>query len=247
MFHAAEVTRSLSKVFKLNDCYTTSESYLVRQIVFHPKPAKAEQKRSRHLEDAKAEAERLVQKACSEAKRILQSAKEEADDIRERARSIAYEEGFIAGKKEAQKQTENILAQANELLEMMVKEKYDIISGLERQIIALCIKISEKIIGQQIKLDQKKFLSIISEAIKKAAGAENVTILVSPGQYDNVAEYKQALLSKANGIKSIDIFKNNLLGELDCLIETECGAVDSSVSTQLEKISQLFEVSENCV
>jgi len=195
--------------------------------------------------DDKEKAEEMLQTAMNKAEQIILDAKKEAELFKEKIRQDAYELGYEEGKAEGSKKFESIIQDANNMLKQIIDEKYVMISELEPDIMRVCVKIAEKILKQQIKLDENKFSTIITNAIQKASDTENMNIYVSHEQFDRVNEMKDSFLAKARKVKNIEIFRDEILESLGCLIETDCEVIDLGIMSQIKKIEQAFKIQES--
>lgn len=193
-------------------------------------------------EEPEIEAKKILQESKKEAESIVLNAKSQVSSIMNKARNEGYENGYKEGYEAGQKELQRANLEAKEILRQMLEEKYNLLSGLEPKIAELCLSIASKIIYRQIQLDNSNFLSIISNALKKAQGSERAKILVGDSQYDNLIESKSYLLSTIKTLKSLEIVKDKLLSDTDCIIETECGLIDVGVETQIDSIKKIFDL-----
>lgn len=246
----AEVTRSLYKVHKSYECVTDEDRYCIKHIVIDTTKNNYQSSSATISDEMQIDEEEIatdiIQKAQCEAEEIILRAKQEANAMIEKIKQDAYEIGYNEGKKQGVQDVDANIEQAKDILNAMMQEKYNLITDLEPELVGLSIKIAEKIIGEQLNIDDTKYLSFISNAVKKASGSE-ISIFVHPKQFEKISELKQTLISQSHQIKSLSIFKKEVLDEFDCLIETDNGTIDAGVVTQIQKIEQAFELKESCV
>lgn len=247
-----EVTRSLYKVHKSNEYVTTEDCFFIKQIVIELPKENYRNNQKDHMSpqelqtNAEEEAENLISNAKAKAEEIILKAKQEAEAVSETIKQSAYDEGYQTGKNEGYNEIGGKIEDAKDILKKMVQEKNELINDLKPDIVKLSIKIAEKIIQEQLDIDDKKYLSFISNAVKKASGSE-ISIFVNPKQFERIDELKEMLLSQASQIKKIEILKKETIDELDFIIETETGLIDAGVTPQIKKIEQAFELKESCI
>lgn len=188
------------------------------------------------LENARKEAERIINEARINAEAILESAHEKVAEQAREAERAAKEEGYRHGEALARQHYQNLIAEAEELRQK-AKEIYDnTISGLESEIVELIIQIAKKVVGTELSQNRDVILGLIRTALSAVSSAEIITICVCADDYDYVIENKDRVLEGVKGIRDFEIKKDNSLKKGECIIDTGFGTVDSSLETQLQAV-----------
>lgn len=192
------------------------------------------------LEEVKKEKDDKLLLAKEEFDNILGDAYNQADSIKESSRNEGYDtgynEGLVNGYNEAQSFIDEALAikgKYNSKYEGL-KEEFD---GESYNII---ISTVEKILNKHVSEDYDLIKNIVEKAIAKCAFTMNLTLRVSPEDFDSAVSYKSYILSLTENIDHIDIKPDGALQRGSCIIDTDAGSVDSSVHTQFEIIRNKF-------
>jgi type III secretion system HrpE/YscL family protein len=176
----------------------------------------------RQIVDARAEARSIVSKAEKDAAAIRESAETFARETRE----AAYREGYEAA-----------LQEWNSLL-IDVREKRDnALSSVERDVLRLAVKIAGKIIGHELKRDRGTIADIVANALRNARRNEMITVRVNPAELTLVEAHREKL-DPANRLQFLDIVADPRVSAGGCIIESDSGAVDAQLETQLRVLER---------
>lgn len=172
----------------------------------------------------------------------------EAEENFKREMENQYKIGFEDGYTTAQNELE---MRFTEELVQKSQDFYNILSNLDQKfleyeetfykmVLATSKKISEKILQKEINIESclENNLSI---ALKKVVGANNITVKLSPKEFDNVIddENKFMILKEFNKLK---IEKDNSVMPGGCVIETDVGNIDARISSQVNEIIKQIEL-----
>ena len=123
------------------------------------------------LLQAKREAEHLVAEAKKQADLILQTALEDRDSLRETLEKsikeevipLAHAEGYDKGLTDAKEEAEKIRMQAKKYLQFAESALKDEFQRVDKELLSLCIKISERIIHSSLSLEPSRLLNVIRD------------------------------------------------------------------------------------
>lgn len=202
----------------------------------------------------------IIKEANDEAIKIINSAKRnslsEITELKNRGYEEGYNAGFEIGKnkgfeegykeayikvsEELSKQNENKIKELNEMLEMIEKDKQNIISEYKDDLAKLSIDIAEKIIKKKFDPIDDDITNIIVNLIRDYKNVEWIKIYISD---KDAAKHIEADRSLINEIKKVakDI-KIESLKELDqgsLIIETPDTIVDAGINTQLKNLRDI--------
>ncbi|MET0649320.1 MAG: type III secretion system stator protein SctL [Pyrinomonadaceae bacterium] len=176
---------------------------------------------------------RAVAEARAEARRILADANREAEESRERAkqeatelREAAYQEGREAA-----------LAELNFILIEAHERRDAALSGAERDVLRLAVKLAEKIIGREIERDDATLADIVSAALRHARQQEALTVRVNPADLPRVQAHRDRL-DPSGRARFIDLVADPRVAHGGCVIEGESGTVDARLDTQLRVLER---------
>jgi flagellar biosynthesis/type III secretory pathway protein FliH len=198
-----------------------------------------------HLQAAYDE---LVAAAQEEVAMLLQDARDNASAIVSRAetsakelKAAAAEEGYGEGLAHAQDEVKDLFTRAqadiDATLETAVRERDNMIAQMEPKLYKVAIDIAEKILGYELENNENAYLSILKSALGNVKAENHVTLRVNPSEYVRFFKSREVTLHTAAGSITAEVVNDPTVGYGGCLIETESGAIDAGVDTQLEQMS----------
>jgi len=192
------------------------------------------------LENARLEAEGILQKASEEANRMLEEARYKIAAFMLEAEQQAKEEGYKNGEALARQHYQSLLDEA-EALRLQAREVLEnTVSGLEEEMVNTVLEIGRKIIGMELSQNRDVILGLIRTALLGSSVSDEIVIHVSPDDYEYVEENKDKLIINGKSNRNIKIYEDCAMKKGECYVETGYGSVDSSIETQFESIERSF-------
>lgn len=171
--------------------------------------------------------------AREEAARILEEAEEFAAEIRREAQEDAENlraEAYQDGVEKAVAEFEQNLLDVREIRERVWRET-------EQDLLRLAIRLTEKILGRELKADKKAVADIVATALQNARQQEKLTIRVNPSDLPTV-EKEIENLARTGRTQFLDFIADPRVSEGGCLIESEVGTIDARLETQLRVLER---------
>jgi flagellar assembly protein FliH len=188
------------------------------------------------LINATRKSEAIIKDALDEAEGIVRAAEErakkEAEVIIETARVMGHKEGI----ENAQEEAEAIRTQAQAVLERANNERIAAEESLEPDMLDLIVRIVAKLLDVTAAINPQVILNLIKQGLAGATVTGNITVYVSPHDYEIVTNNKEMIMSMADGSIKLDVVKDLSLNPLDCVIETPYGNIDCSLGQQFETL-----------
>ena len=179
---------------------------------------------------------RAAQQAYVEAEHILESARQQAAEIiheaelkGEEMRATRQEEGYKAG-----------LSRWNEALQNAEQLTENITKDAQQQLIKLSVRLAEKIIGEQLRLEPDTVISIVREALTSARRETKLTLRVNPDYLNAVRSHLDRLRSEAGAQREYRVVADPKVQGGGCIIESEIGTIDARLEVQLQVIEELL-------
>jgi len=190
------------------------------------------------LRQAKTEADRLLSDAKKKAELLLQETEEECtslrkqyeDSVRKEVTPLAKAEGYNQGLAEAQKETQKLRNQAKNYLELARCALADEYSRVDKELLALCLKICESITHSALSLEPAKLLNIIRNLALMPHEKQNMKIHISGEDWEWFRELPD------EDMPPYKIIVDESLRAGDTFLECEEGIFDARINSQLEKI-----------
>lgn len=179
-----------------------------------------------------------VMTAFEEAKGIILTARSEATRLRAQAEATRQQ---AVVEKEAERERgfqQGLQAGLAELSEKILEAEFGrekILNEAEPQIIRMVMDIAEKVIGREV--EKGAIVDIVKQAISQAVGRK-VTVRINPQDVPAMKEREKDLMTALDGTQSVSIKEDETIPPGGCVVETEKGAVDARLETQLEAIKK---------
>lgn len=212
-------------------------------------------KRNEAVIEAEKLARDIIDKAELEAAKLLEDEKKKIDtwwetkrvedkEVVELAKKEGYNDGYIAGaaqaEKELREQYYEPLNNAQALLKEAYKIKEEIIQESEPNIIHLSLLIAKKIIGREIEQDPNIITELTRELLKSTKEIEHVSIFVNPDYYIYLYNAREDLSKGINGRVQLLIYPDPSIESAGVVIKTTFETVDAKIDTQLEEIKKIL-------
>lgn len=236
----------------INSVEVTKEKRPMEQVI--PEGIQAEQSPQHNkgdiLKDARTKAAEITNNARIQSEKIKRNAKKEGyqkgyEEGKKEGYDDGKKKGFTEGQEKGRQQgfaaVDKTMEEALEIKRKALKEKERMVKEAEREILQLVLKISDKVLDEQVKTNPEAVLGIVKKALKKCTYSDEVTVKVSPGDYNLVERSKQRLLSKIDGITRLNIVAQEAMPQGSCVLETDAGNIASGVEVQLGKIEEAFK------
>ena len=169
-----------------------------------------------------------------EASALLDAARQKAADM-ERAALEAYEEkkreGYADGLEEGK------LEHAEKMMETIISS-VEFIEGIESTLVNVVNQSIRKIIGEME--DKERIVAIVRNALNVVRGQPKVTVRVAPADEAAVLE-AMAGMTAGGGNSFMTVIADARLERDSCILESELGVVDASLSTQLKALENAFK------
>lgn len=175
--------------------------------------------------------------ALQEAQSIIAAAEQraraltaEAERLHRDAREQGFAEGFEQGRKDAADRAVRL-----------IQESTSVADSLAEEAAKLALAICESIIGEHIAQDPLVVKRLASNAIQEAVVGETVLLLINPAD-DTVIRESIPDLRRLAGGAGITVETESALPRGSCIVRTEFGEVDASISTLLASIAERLGV-----
>lgn len=202
---------------------------------------------------AEIQAEKILEDARQQAQAMMEEcrkrAEEEAQQAKEQAHEEGYRQGYMDGMKKAeiegqaklQEQLEQQSEEVRSFLEKASMAKEQMLEQTKSDMCDLSIAVAEKIIHISLKSSQEVIARMIQMATEKLKRREWVHIYVGGCEAKQLAqitpELNSALAGLSDHVKIIPM-TNDEMGT--CIIEMPDAIIDASVSTQVNNIREML-------
>ncbi len=193
---------------------------------------------------AENEAAKLKAEAKAEADNIIAEAQAERDKIINESKKQGYDTGYEAGYQDGQKEAERLVERMHNILDAVMKRREEILSETEYQIVELVVLMARKIVKIISENQKTVIMNNVLQALKKVKGRGDVTIRVNLEDVKLTTEHTQDFIDRVEAVKSITVVEDTTVEKGGCIVETDFGAIDARISSQLTELEQkILEIS----
>ncbi|MFD1177190.1 FliH/SctL family protein [Paenibacillus puldeungensis] len=229
------------------------ESFSEENNLPSPEDTAAEETRRQMLEDAKEFAERQIREASEQAENILAEAREQIEawwqerrqqdeHLIEAVKSEGFNQGFEEGKVQAEQdlqvKIDEMMGEAEEVLQQAYVEKQRIIQEAEPFLVELSCAIAEKIIDKQLELEPGYATELIKKSLARKREQGVLTLCVAPSYFSFVQAAREELSLSIDSQAELQILPDPTVKDRGCVIRSAFGSIDARIDTQLTEIKK---------
>ncbi len=151
-----------------------------------------------------------------------------------------YAEGFAKGEKEAKQACD---AKAGEILSslqdifMKTSDAWEqLVKKYENQIISLVCRIAEKVVLAKVAIDDKIVRQSIFRAMEKMPEPEEISLHISPDDYEYIEMIKEDFFDKVKGLTSVSLVSDPSVARGGCRIESSKAKIETSIESRLDEV-----------
>ena len=127
------------------------------------------------------------------------------------------------------------LAQLSEKILETELTREKILGDAEPQIIQMVMDIAEKVIGREV--EKGAVVDVVKQAISQAVG-KKITVRINPLDVPFLREREKELFHVVDQTQSVNIKEDEQIPPGGCVVETEMGAVDARLDTQIMAVKK---------
>ena len=193
---------------------------------------------------AEVEAQTLINKNKEEAEQIINNAHSEQKKIFDAAHKEGYDkgldEGYLKGKEEADRLVERL----HKMIDSVQNKRQEILNDTEQQIVDLVILMTRKVVKILSENQKSVVMANVVQALKKVKGRGEITLRVNLADLKLTTEHTKDFINQVETVKGISVVEDSSVDKGGCIIETDFGAVDARIASQLGELeSKILEIS----
>lgn len=192
----------------------------------------------REMEQHQVDSEREIERGKFEAERMIKDAELKVSEIEHEAYKKGYEAGREEGYKEGQAEVMRLIDRLGTVVSTAVDIRDEIINSSEKLMSEMILMISRKVIKDEIVERREVVINNIKEAIKRVKDRDRIDIRVNFADLDMTTAHKDELIKMMESLKKVNIYEDSRVERGGCIIETDVGAIDARISTQLDAIEE---------
>lgn len=184
----------------------------------------------------KEEAERILNDAKCQAEAVLNQAYADAKNIHEEARVQGYADGNAAMQKELEEARLKLLEEFSSKSEALEADYVKKRNEMEHDLVDVILDVFNKVF--HIQFDNKKhiLMHLIDDAILNIEGDRKFRIKVAESNVLFLENHREDILERVGHGIELEFIADSTMDGNECLIETDSGVFDCSLGTQLENL-----------
>jgi flagellar assembly protein FliH len=195
-------------------------------------------------QQAQDDSQKIIEEAEKKATEIIASAKEKMDEQLKNGYNDGFKKGQEAGFKEGNLEAQRLTDRLHTIIERMMDKRQEILAETEQQIVDLVLLMTRKIVKVISENQRNIVVSNVVQALRKVKGRGDVIIRVNLNDVAMTSQHINDFLKTAENIKNITVVEDSTVDRGGCVIETDFGAIDAKIVSQLNEIEQkILEVS----
>ncbi len=198
----------------------------------------AKEKVRKEEESARLESLQIVERAKLEVERMVKEAEMRVADIEHEAYQKGYNAGREIGYREGQGEVRRLIDRLGTILGNAIDVREQIVRESEKLMVEMILMIARKVIKDEIIERKEVVLNNIREALARIKERDRVDIRVNFADLELTTAHKDEIVKMMESLRKVNIYEDSRVDRGGVIIETDVGAIDARISTQLKEIEQ---------
>src|SRR5262245_3178843 len=192
--------------------------------------------------DMRGQANDYLGTVRAEAAKIVQQAHQQAEQIRRQAETAGRKAAEAAIERvldeRVGKRMETLLPALEKLLVEMNNTKAQLLERWEQSSLRVATAIAQRIIRRELAQDPQITLDLISDILRLAAGMTEITLHISPTDYENLGTQVARLANTVGQLAASAVVADPKVSPGGCVVRTKFGEIDGQIESQLKRIEE---------
>ncbi|MCR4734946.1 MAG: flagellar assembly protein FliH [Treponema sp.] len=194
--------------------------------------------------DAEKDAESIIENAKNQAAQIVAQAEAEREKLKNDAYNEGFDSGHADGYEKGAAEVDRLIERMHKMLDAVMQRREEILSDTESQIVELVILMARKVIKILSENQKNVIMANTLAALKKVKTRGEVTLRVNLEDVKLTTANVDEFIKHVENIKGITILEDSSVERGGCIVETDFGAIDARISSQLTELeNKILEVS----
>lgn len=182
--------------------------------------------------------EEMIEQAKLEAEKIIDDARNESNALKRKAYDSAEKEGYSAGYSKGIEETEQLKKSVQQDKVRQEQDYQRELDRIEPMLVDTIVDVVETVF--QIQFAEKKdfVMHLLQATLNKIEGSKDYLIRVSKEDFTVLTENKSDIQLQLPRNASLEIVEDLTLVKNQCLIETDGGVFDCSLDTQFDSLTR---------
>jgi flagellar assembly protein FliH len=180
--------------------------------------------------------------------RVSEKIKELSEKTRQEAFAQGHAEGLQKGHDEAfqefQAESQKRLEQMNAFFQSLEGAKAELFEANREFLMNVIYRVAKTVILKEIATDREYLLRLSRELIERCGLRDNLTLKLHPSDAESIDMLKQGLIQSFSSLRNFSIEISDHVHAGGCILETEWGAIDASLETQLSQVLSTLDAAK---
>lgn len=186
------------------------------------------------------EEEDLMEKRVEE--RVESLAQKTREDAFKQGYADGVKDGHEAAFKKAEVETSKRLAQIDLLISAMEKAKLELFEANRQFLMDVVYRVSKMILLKELATDKEYLVRLTRELIEKTGLRDNLIVKIHPSDANAMDHLRAGLVKSFGNLTNLTIELTDQVEAGGCILETEWGAIDATLQTQLGQLLGSLDV-----
>ena len=188
------------------------------------------------IEEAQEKADRILYEARRDADTLLDEARQQAEALKahyeEEGKKTGYQEGTATAMQEYQAKEAELEMQQQRMAEEYRRKEEE----TEKRVVDCVCDFLEKFFTIQFGDSKELLLHLVDNCMLNIENSKTFLIKVNEEGYEFISQNKDKLQERMGADAQIDIVRDPLMEEGQCIIETDGGVFDCGLDTQMRNL-----------
>lgn len=180
--------------------------------------------------------EQVLEEARQQAEKLLEDARVEGEMIRNEAYETARKKGYDDGYRQGMAETEQMKTEVQEERETLENTYNEKLEAMEPVLVEKVADLMEYVFRVQFSTSRAMIMHILAGALGKINISKEFTIHTSREDVAVVKANHDKILAMVPNAVSVEIIEDPTMTKNQCQIETDGGIYDCSLDIQMEKL-----------
>ncbi len=192
--------------------------------------------------DMRDRADDYLEMVRAEAAKIIQDAHRQAEQVRRQAEVAGRKAGEAVVERMLEEKVarhmDTLLPALERTAAQLDDAKGELLRHWEGAAVRVAAAMAARIIRRELRHDPKIAVGIVTEALRLASGASQITLHVNPGDYEHLGNQIQRLAETICQVSPSNIIADPAISPGGCRVTTQFGEIDQQIESQLRRIEE---------
>ncbi|MDH4263077.1 MAG: flagellar assembly protein FliH [Spirochaetia bacterium] len=198
----------------------------------------SKEKVKREQESTRFEAEQTIERARLEVEKMVKEAEMRTAEIEHEAYQKGYNAGREIGYREGQGEVRRLIDRLGTILGHAIDVREQVIKESEKQMVEMILIIARKVIKDEIVERKEVVLNNIRDGLSRIKERDRIDIRVNFADLELTTAHKDEVIKMMESLRKVNIYEDSRVDRGGVIIETDVGAIDARISTQLKEIEE---------